>query len=451
MPSNAPLAALVLSLAVIGVGEAKGQPRTTLRGVAFDSVGMRPLPGALVTLGGARSAFTDSLGAFTFDGVAHGTQSVEMTHARLDSMGLSGIAVRLLVGDGEASVTIAVPSFPTLWRAACGERTAPGDSGFVHGTVRRASDGAAVPGATVELAWTDLSLDGAIRVSQRRYRVEIESDELGEYAICGVPQDAGLRVRAGTDSVASGAIDIGAATLRVLRRDLVVGPTDTTAATPRGTIVGIATDAAGRPFAGASVVLDDGLPQRTGRDGRFAFAGVLPGTRQLEVFAIGVKPQVVIVDVFPGRRTETSVRMERITTLGAVRVTASHWQQRMMNELADRVAKGHGQFRDATTLASRAVLENVFAGLRGVQGVAYAGRSAQINGVWMGISELRRCRATIFIDGYRESDPTRFSALRPQDISVMEVYDRANLVPFPFWTADLRCGAIVIWTKDVMP
>ena len=445
-------ALVVSTLASVSIltPSAGAQGSATLRGLAYDSVAMKPLAGAFVSLGGTQSTFSDSLGAFRFEGIAEGTHLLEMTHARLDSMGLPGVSLRIRADAALAPITIAIPSFATLWRAACGDRAAPRDSGFVYGTIRRAGDGRVAPGAVVEVSWVDLSVDNAVRVSQKRYRAEIESDERGEFAVCGVPLDAGLRAGARLGTDASAELDLGGAALRVLRRDFLVGPTDTTAATPRGMIVGVALDAAGRPFAGASVVLDGGLPQRTLRDGRFSFGGVLPGTRQLEFFAIGVKPQVVIVDVLAGQRTEATARMERITTLGAVRVTSSHWQQRMMNELADRMAKGHGQFRDATQLGNRAVIENVFSGLRGVHGVSRSGRGAEISGVNMGISELRKCSATMYIDGYLETGSYRLNALRPQDISVMEVYDRGDLAPYPFWNGG-SCGVIVIWTKDVMP
>jgi hypothetical protein len=450
MPGLIALLLVALSIGIPGARRAEAQAPATLRGIAFDSVAMKPLAAAFVSLGGTQSTFSDSLGRFQFASVAAGTHLLEMTHARLDSMGLPGVSLRVRVEADLAPITIAIPSFATLWRAACGERMAPDDSGFVYGTIRRAGDGREASGAVVEVSWIDLSVDSAVRVSQKRYRAEVESDERGEYAICGVPHDAGLRAGARLGADASAELDLGGATLRVIRRVFLVGPTDTSAATPRGMIVGLALDAAGRPFSGASVVLDGGLPQRTLRDGRFSFAGVLPGTRQLEFFAIGVKPQVVIVDVVAGQRTEATARMERITTLGAVRITSSHWQQRMMNELADRMAKGHGQFRDATQLGQRATIDHVFAGLRGVRGVKYLKNSREMEAVMLGISELRSCEATIYIDGYREKEMFRVNALRPQDISVMEIYDRGELVPFPFWTGG-RCGAIVIWTKDVMP
>src|SRR5688572_9673379 len=119
----------------------ESQAPATLRGVAFDSVAMRPLAAAFVSLGGTQSTFSDSLGRFEFANTAAGTHLLEMTHARLDSMGLPGVSLRVRIDADVAPITIAVPSFATLWRAACGERMAPDDSGFVYGTIRRAGDG----------------------------------------------------------------------------------------------------------------------------------------------------------------------------------------------------------------------------------------------------------------------------------------------------------------------
>src|SRR5262245_65803897 len=65
----------------------------SLRGVAYDSVRNGPLAAALVVIAGTdRSAVTDDRGRFRFDSVAPGMYRLEMQHAVLDTMGLSGIS-----------------------------------------------------------------------------------------------------------------------------------------------------------------------------------------------------------------------------------------------------------------------------------------------------------------------------------------------------------------------
>ena len=81
-----------------------------------------------------------------------------------------------------------------------------------------------------------------------------------------------------------------------------------------------------------------------------------------------------------------------VANLGEVRVTPSHWQTRMIQEIGERREHGTGQFRDSTQ---------------------------------------------------------SLNSLLPQEIAVVEVYDRRELIPFYF---DSRsCAVIAIWTKEVVP
>jgi hypothetical protein len=138
-------------------------------------------------IGSGRSTVTDSRGRFSFDSVTPGKYSFVAYHAALDSIGFAGLSVRAVVTDGREPVRIAVPTFPTLWRLACGDVPAPSDSGFVYGSVRDAATHKAIAGATVSLTWVDISLDSARQVRQKRWRRQVTSDSTGSYGACGVP------------------------------------------------------------------------------------------------------------------------------------------------------------------------------------------------------------------------------------------------------------------------
>ncbi len=114
----------------------------TVRGVTFDSLHNTPLAGAFVTLSGGgknRSATADSGGRFFFDAVTPGAYRVAMQHAAVDSLGFPGISTRATVTDGRKEILLAIPSFASMWRSACGGRTAPADSGFLFGVIRDAT------------------------------------------------------------------------------------------------------------------------------------------------------------------------------------------------------------------------------------------------------------------------------------------------------------------------
>ncbi len=448
------VSAVALILAIVAVAGSLGATREvgaqgtiTLRGVAYDSVARRPLPGALVTLDGIRSTFSDEGGAFAFDSVESGDRLLEMTHAVLDSMGLPGVAMRLRVAAGGASVTIAVPSFATLWRAACGERPAPADSGFVYGAVRSGLDGREVPSAGVELTWSDIRVENIRQLSGRRYRVETESDANGEYGICGVPLDAGMRVQARSGALASAALDLLPTALRIMRRDLLLGPLDTTS-DARGSIVGTVSRSQGGPFEGATIVLDDVPQLRTGADGRFVLPSVLAGSRQVEVLGIGARPQLFSVDVVAGQEATIAAVLERVTTLDVVRITGSPWQVRMLEGIEQRKQAAFARFIDSTVTSRRSSMGTVFAGLNGLY--VTLGRFSTQDNIMMRNPDGDPCVPNVRIDGVR-SDMEMLREMHPAEIGVTEVYPRASSVPIELQVGVSNCGMIVVWTKRVMP
>ena len=228
----------------------------TIRGIAFDSLRSMPLEGAFIRMSGngvSRSATSDAYGAFSFDSVAPGTYAFSMLHAALDSLGFSGISSRLAVGGG-APVVFSIPSFATLWRAACGGGSVPRDTGFVFGTVREAERRAPLAGATVLVRWIAIGLDSAAAtgarpsVTEQAWGGEVRSDSTGGYTLCGVPSDATLRVLARKDSSSSGLLELlphDAKRPRIERRDLSLGPPADSATTRRGVVA----DSSGTPTA----------------------------------------------------------------------------------------------------------------------------------------------------------------------------------------------------------
>jgi hypothetical protein len=182
---------------------AGAQAPAPLRGVTYDSLHGRPLVGAFVGIAGMNiNAVSDSLGRFVLAAVPRGTHRVVMQHDVLDAIGMSAAGARAVVTGRGDSVIVAVPSYPTLWRTACGGTPpASTDSGFVYGTVM--SRGQAVPGATVSASWIDLFQDSTKAVRQKQMLMEVEADSTGTYALCGVPTTTGLSVRATINNYAS--------------------------------------------------------------------------------------------------------------------------------------------------------------------------------------------------------------------------------------------------------
>jgi protocatechuate 3,4-dioxygenase beta subunit len=420
-------------------GHAQGS-LVQVRGVAYDSLRSRPLADAVVSVAGdTRTVRTDSRGRFRFDSIAPGSHVFSAQHSALDSVGFSGISARQTVTDGRAEVLIASPSFKTLWQAVCGKPRAPKDSGFVYGTVRDAVTQAPVPNATVDLWWVELGVSKFHRIAQQRWRVTSRADSIGGYWICGVPLDLGLRLRATTDSAASGLVDLPLEGLRVQRRDLMIGAGGET-----GMIAGRIADSSGRPIPDARVMADGVAEIRSAEDGRFVVRGVPVGTRQVEVFSIGMSPVVTSVQVMPNDTATVVATMRRITTLDVVRVTASPMVRRLVREFEERRRTGAGYTRDSTEIANHGTLSSVFFEFPSVrvESIRSAGTAFMIS---MPATSGGRCMANVIIDG-RRSDFQELAFLRPGEIAAIEVYPRRMSLPMQFVQND-TCGVVVVWTK----
>jgi hypothetical protein len=431
-----------LALAQPAVGQRGTVP---VRGVVFDSLRGAPLGNAFVTItGNDRMITTDARGRFSFDSVLPGAHVFTAQHAILDSIGFSGLSARTTVTDGHDEIRIVVPSFATVWRAACGPGHVPKDSGIVYGTIRDATNGAPVGDAAVELAWSDLVLDKRRQVMQRRSRIETRSNALGGYAICGVAPDLGLQIHAAGPALGSGTIDLPAISTRVQRRDLFLGPSGTSDSKSLGTIAGLVTNASGQPFADARIIVDDLPDVRSDAAGRFVINNVLPGTRQIEVLAIGALPTREIIDVLPRDTNSVSLALRDVPTLGPVRSTARRGGRVFAAELAERRKAGFGYIRDSTELVK---YDQFVTALREIPSLIVQYRTAILT---LGVSNGKggACTPHVVIDGAVAGVPHLID-LSPREVGALEVYTRGAHVPARFVPPGihLQCGMILVWTK----
>ena len=401
---------------------AGGGERAALEGVAFDSLRGAPLVGAFISLSGTeRTTLSDSSGRFRFDAVARGPQTLVLLHSWLDSVGLSGVSTRVVVGDGTVA-RIGIPSFATLWRAACGDATLPSDRGFIFGSVRNAADRRPSGGVTVGVRWMDLTVDGPSGIAQHAWSGEVTTDSAGDYAVCGVPTDATLRVVATTDSAATGVIDVESFGTRVIRRDLVIAEESASDSIEPGSVVGVVRDRQGNAIPGARVVTAGAEEARSGPDGRFVLRGVPLGTRQLEVTSIGSAPAAVVVDVARGETAAPPVVMQPVVTLAAVTTRARSPAQRRLGDIAERRRLGYGMVMDSTRVGHLTSLRNAIDLM----------------------SDKFLCRK-FYLDG-RKVDETELKFRNPLDIALIErLHDfeaPQEMRPPP------NCYAFLIWTKS---
>ena len=434
-------------------------PLVTVSGLAFDSLAMRPLRGALVSIAGVgRTAFSDDKGRWRIDSVPEGTYAIALQHEAFDSLGLSGVSARVAVLRKGQRVVLAVPSFETMWRAACGDSRAPSDSALLYGTVRDAASRETRPNADVVVSWTDLTGGGAslTSIGQRQWKLASATDAHGEYALCGVAVGTRLTLRTTLDSLARSSIELDASVTRVRRLDVLVARpvaiaaahrdvgSDTGAApvtplsAPTGSVAGTIVNAAGVPLAGAAVAIDTMAEVRSGVDGRFVVRDVPAGTRSLSVIAVGMAPYNAPITVLPRETTALLVPLRSVTELAKVNVTATTVANNRARVFEEHKRLGLGTFRDSTELGKHPSMYSAlssfpFVTIRGTPGrpILAAGRDCP--------------SFRLVLDGH-PAPVDVLGQVAPRDIAAVELYRR-------LYPSDLvipgKC-VLAVWTKAAM-
>lgn len=445
MPAVAIACALPMLVAGLAAGQnpaRAGVRMVSVRGVVFDSVRGRPLRDAFVTIvGGSQSTTTDSRGRFYFDSVPRGLRTFAVQHAELDSLGFTGLSARATLATGDEEVRVAVPSFATLWRAACGSASVPRDSGLVYGTIRDVRTRKPVANAGVRLSWSDLTVSRKKRIIDRRYKAEARTSANGDYVVCGVPLDASLHLRASTDSAQTGQLELPLAELRVQRRDLYVA-----SGSRKGVVFGTLTDDAGAAFADARIILDDSSETVSDYDGGFVFRDAPTGSRRLEIRYIGMAPVITTVDIMPGDTSNVRLSMPRITTLATMHVMSPERASMLREEWEARKIMYHRHMIDSTVVGRYTDVATSLQGLPNVR--VHRALNGTVN-VTMPDGRGGSCVPELRVDGTMVNDFSQLSSIPPNRVVGMEVYQHAMDIPPEFMRGGVmyRCGLVAVWTK----
>jgi hypothetical protein len=272
-------------------------PRSIV-GSVFDSIAQRPLNGARIHLADlGREAVADSFGRFRFDSVGAAVHTLWADHPTLDALGLFSLGARVdATPEVNNNVALAIPSFATLWKRACGAGPVPSsEEGFVFGRVLSGASSMRAYGSSLEVSWPARTGDGA------RAAVQAQADSTGDFALCGVPvrRTVTLSTSGADSSTVPVSFQLGAG--RIARRDLsfppksaidsLIGDTSRVAlARPAdgATLSGSVHDATGRPVRDARVSLSGVTSERRADAlGAFTVRGIPAGTRVLAVSATG--------------------------------------------------------------------------------------------------------------------------------------------------------------------
>lgn len=288
-------------------------------------------------------------------------------------------------------VDLPVPTAGQLHAAICDAwGHATGAPSKILGVVRDARNGAAVPRATVQVAWLELTLCRG-HVRSRRPQLVATTSENGWSALCNVPRKGTLLLSAARGSDSTDALEVQLSADGVLRLDMYVGSArpvadvdpvaqaDSTATWRRlrvgdGTVSGVVVSEDGRrPLPYASARIADGPMVRADAHGACTIAGAPTGTRMLEVRAVGFQPVRRPVDVVSGAEPiQVALPMAR-TLLDTVRVRAARMAdpQRGGFEVRRRVLTGTFLTEDDIAPRGALVASNLLRQMRAIR-VGYA-------------------------------------------------------------------------------
>lgn len=192
-----------------GGGESWRMGQGVATGIVRDGVSRRPLAGAGIILrpweeadafaplpDPAETPFSttsDDEGRFLVGGLPDGVYALSVSHPRLWTTAVRTNETRVVVEAlNVAEIEVWTPSAETLYERICPGSFAEEGEGAVVGATRDAATGEAVPRVEVEASWSVPLGRSAVRGVYESVR----SDAEGRFAICAVPLDGPVQLRA---------------------------------------------------------------------------------------------------------------------------------------------------------------------------------------------------------------------------------------------------------------
>jgi hypothetical protein len=320
-----------LATAIVASIAAHAAAAQTIRGTIVDSASGKGVANARVSVAGTTlQATADSLGRFTITGAPSGDQTLAIHTASLDSLS-AGYSAAVNVAGATTTFAVRVPSALQIAGTACGDGY--GRGGIVLGRLKLADDSAGSLAGTVSAEWKTPGAEAPKWVSAT-------TDTRGRFALCGVPLDTALSLRAVTDGASGQATGFRVSSAaRFGRTELVLHRERATTAT----LAGIVTDSTNKPITNAEVMVPDlGKGTATNEQGAFVLRDIPAGLRHLTVRHVGYGPVETQLTFVGGQTIQRHIVMVRSTTLDSVVVTEKSTDHALDDfEVNRKVGLGH--------------------------------------------------------------------------------------------------------------
>jgi hypothetical protein len=454
----------------------------TVRGTVVDSASGIPLRGARLTVGGQSiNTTSDSSGAFTLRGLAAGQHTLAVRTVSLDSLGATYNVTLDIAGDS-TSIAVRVPTALQVAAFACQQGL--GTGGVLLGRLIARGDTAASRTGVVTAEWQAGSDSSKGKASP--LWVSASSDERGRFALCGVPLDVELTLKAVTPRASGGpAAATVPAKARFGKAEVILDH-----ATASAVFTGVVTlDTTREPIGGVEVSLPDlSRTTLTNERGTFILRDIPPGDQHVVVRRVGYGPVDTRLTFQAGSVVQRRFELIRATVLDSVVVT-DKGSDRVMDDFERNRKLGLGHFLTRAELAKLEQLP-MSSALRRLPGIkidtwqthAWILSSHANMGLdprqWPNLdhtdslkgAQREPCFALVYLDDhlmYRNRVTGRPPTFEPlfdvntvlvSEVEAIEYYASPAEAPAKYASLDSPCGVLVIHTlrfhkqtKDTVP
>jgi CarboxypepD_reg-like domain len=457
----------VLGAALVSIATVASARAQVVRGTVVDSASGKGVASARVSVSGTTLlTVADSLGRFTIANAPVGERMLAIHTPSLDSLS-AGYSAPVTVVSGTTDVAVRVPNALQIAASACGT-SGYGAGGILLGKLRVEGDSAASLSGTVSAEWSG---------TEPSRWVSATADARGRFALCGVPLDSPLVLKALTDRANGQARVRVPASARFARAEIVLRTEVTTTAT----FAGLVTDSTNRPIAGVEVTLPDlGKGTASDEQGAFVLRDVPIGSQRLLVRHVGYGPVETQLTFVGGQTIRRRITMTRSTTLDSMVVTEKAVDHQL-DDFEENKKLGLGHFLTRTDLAP---LENVTTGsvletlpgikIRSVGPYAWIGSGRRnatsilgVKGLGLDPSDAAKhaplwdCYALVYLDDHLVFRGQKIggtweplfdiNSIPVSQIEAIEYFASAAEMPAKYLTLNSQCGVLVIHTIRYHP
>lgn len=421
-------------------------------GIVIDSINGTGLKGAEVLVSGRSSPVTtDSLGRFAVEGLSAGTYQVGVFHPLLESLGLTLATRPFSVGrDSTGVADLAIPSVKTLASRYCGKELTQSRPAAIAGRVRDPDTDDPIRGATVSLAWLDLTVSERTQIVRTPHEMHVNTDASGFFRFCGLPAGIEGTVQAAEADLLTAEVQVNTSGGPLAFEDLRLAASRS--ARGNGLVRGIVRSLDDKPLGGARVEAPvSGAYSVTRPDGTFRIDSMPAGTQLIVVRQLGFEPISVTVNVTSRQPADIRVALgPTANILDPVLVTARRNSALEKQGFFQRQRAGLGTYitREEVDKRKPQFLTDLLTNVSGIRVVRTMSgtivRSDQINSITGGGGRCTR----LWVDGaeWRVVMPGDLDAfISTRDLAGVEIY-RPRETPAQFAGFD-DCVTLVVWTQ----